>query len=84
MLRASTRAPAQHSSSSSAAEADVRHSAASRQKHQTTIDAFLGLGKRSPPVSGELLRSFFDAIPEPNKAASALKSVASLLIARAS
>ena len=74
MLRASTRTPAPHSSSRSVAEADIKHSAASsRQKHQTTMDAFLGLGKRSPPVSSELLRSFFDVIPEPNKAASALK-----------
>ena len=46
------------------------------------MDAFVGLGKRSPPVSSELLRSFFDVMPEPNKAASALKSVDSLLIAR--
>ena len=61
-------------SSSSVAEANTRHSAASsRQKHQITMDAFLGLGKRSPPVSSELLRSFFDVIPEPNKSASALK-----------
>ena len=37
------------------------------------MDAFLGLGKRSPPVSSELLRSFVDVVPEPNKAASALK-----------
>ena len=36
------------------------------------MDAFLGLGKRSPPVSSELLRSFVDVVPEPNKAASAL------------
>ena len=73
MLRASTRTPAPHSSSRSVAEADIKHSAASsRQKHQT-MDAFLGLAKRSPPVSSKLLRSFFDVIPEPNKAASALK-----------
>ena len=50
-----------------------RHSAASRQKHQTTMDAFLGLGKRSPPVSSELLPSFFRCNPGDKQAASALK-----------
>ena len=38
------------------------------------MDVLLGLGKRSPPASSELLRRFFDVIPEPNKVASALNS----------
>ena len=68
----------QHQSTSTARQRRYggrhRQSASSRQKHQTTVDAFQRLGKRSPPVSSELLRSFFDVIPEPNKATSALKS----------
>ena len=71
VLRANTRAPKQHSSSSSVAEAaiDTQHPEVGRN----ILGCFLGLWKRSPPVSSELLRSFFDVIPEPNKAASALK-----------
>ena len=67
------RAACQHQSTSTGQQQQQRcrvrhrHSAASRQKHQTTMDAFLG-GKRSPSVSSELLRSFFDVIPKPNKA----------------
>ena len=71
VLRANTRAPKQHSSSSSVAEAaiDTQHPEVGRN----ILGCFLGLWKRSPPVSSELLRNFFDVIPEPNKAPSAFK-----------